>query len=147
RALHVRQLGGLHRAVSIARDGYGLGNEYGGAAKRPGNLGLVPALAEDSGMLRLNMKAEDGGAGRLGQQHGSRFGHGARSARAVNCERGIPALSHGANHFFEGAYGTLRTRPARRAITMLLNDTGNIFAVEITTGHHYDSAISPEPRR
>ena len=72
RRLHFLKFAGSLFIVGVGADQNRRSNENGGATEGMGNLGPVPTLAEDPGTLGDNVKAENGSAASLGEQHSAR---------------------------------------------------------------------------
>jgi hypothetical protein len=139
------KLGGLFALVGFAPHSNRRRNENRRAAESVRNFRLVPALAKYPGSREDDVEAEYGGSGGLGEQDCPGFGKVARPARTINRECRVPPCSRRPNHFFERPGRASRAGAAGGAVSVLLNDPSNVFAVEILAGHHHNPASSPEP--
>src|SRR5947208_1124034 len=111
------------------------------------DLRPVPALAKGPGARGNDVKAQNRRARGLREQHRAGFRHVTRPARPVHGEGSEAALSDRPDHLHQRARAAPAARPARRAVTVLPDDSAYVLAVEVLAGHYHDAAPSPEPRR
>src|SRR5262245_38454440 len=146
--------GDLHPVVQLTKllftgirghpDRRGFQHDRCGERKR--NLELVPA-PQLNPALHGNVKAEDRGAGFVGEQHWPLFCDIAGAAGAVDGERRVSPTLDIADKLCERAQPSSRARSAGGTVAESLDALCDRFTIQIHAGHDDDAAIAPIVRR
>src|ERR1035438_4416223 len=108
--------------VGVPRHFNGWRDENSSAREGFGKFRLIPAFPEHPGIGRDNMEAEDGGAAEPGKLNHAGFSHETWAARSIRSDGGLQALAQSPDHFHQDAGSSTATGPARRCVTVPMND-------------------------